>query len=81
MTIKNGVYHIRIYPDNNEKTNEKKNISDKSESIKFIANEYIISELEQILPLYSLTLKEMNILFCGMTQILKIIMEMNFINF
>ena len=57
MVIKNGVHHIRIYPDNNEKINEKKNISEKPESNKFIANIYVISELEQILPLYSLTLK------------------------
>ena len=56
MVERYGIYHSKVEPLQGEIRNEKQIIEDKKKGT-FLGNEYIITELCQILPLYGLTFK------------------------
>ena len=56
LVEKNGIHFARIEPYNGGVRN-KENIREDLKKGKFLGNEYIITEFEQILPLYGLTFK------------------------
>ena len=56
MVEKNGVHYARIEPEYGQVRNKEEIISDIKKG-KFLGTEYVITEKEQILPLYGLTFK------------------------
>ena len=56
MVEKNGVHYARIEPEYGQLRNKEEIISDIKKG-KFLGTEYVITEKEQILPLYGLTFK------------------------
>lgn len=56
MVPKYGIHYVRVEPYNGRVRNKNEIINDKKER-KFIGREYVITEKDQILPLYGLTLK------------------------
>ena len=56
MVEKNGVHFVRVQASGGEVRNEKEIINDKKKG-KFLGTEYVITEMDQILPLYGLTFK------------------------
>ena len=56
MVVKNGVHFIRVEPEQGQ-VKEKEEINTDRKKGKFIGTEYVITEMDQILPLYGLTLK------------------------
>ena len=56
MVEKNGVHFVRVNADNGSVKNKKKIIEDQRQ-VKFMGTEYVITEEDQFLPLYGLTLK------------------------
>ena len=56
MVKRNGIHYIRVEPQNGQVRNKKEIPIDIKEG-NFIGNEFVITEMEQILPLYGLTLK------------------------
>jgi hypothetical protein len=56
MVEKNGVHYAKVEPKNGRVRNKEEIISDTKKG-KFLGTEYVITEKEQILPLYGLTFK------------------------
>ena len=56
MVEKNGVHFARVEPEGGTVRNREEIISDTKDG-KFIGTEYVITEMDQILPLYGLTFK------------------------
>ena len=56
MVKKNGVHFARVEPNEGQVRNQQDIINDKREG-KFIGTEYVITEKDQMLPLYGLTFK------------------------
>ena len=56
MVKMNGIHYIRVEPQNGQ-VRKKKEIPIDIKKGNFIGNEFVITEMEQILPLYGLTLK------------------------
>ena len=57
MVKKNGIHFARVEPKQGQVFKNKEIINIEKQKGKFIGNEYVITEKEQILPLYGLTLK------------------------
>ena len=57
MVEKNGIHFARVEPEQGQVYKNKMNLNLARRQGKFIGNEYVITEKEQILPLYGLTLK------------------------
>ena len=57
MVKKNGIHFARVEPKRGQVFKTEKIINIEKQKGKFIGNEYVITEKEQILPLYGLTLK------------------------
>ena len=57
MVKKNGIHFVRVEPEKGQVIENEKTIISRRKVGKFIGNEYVITEMDQILPLYGLTLK------------------------
>ena len=57
MVPKNGIHFINVKPDNGHTLSDSKALMEEKEKGKFIGNEYVITELNQICPIFGLKLK------------------------
>ena len=57
MVIKNGVHLVRVEPQHGQVIESETLVISEKQKGTFIGNEYVITEMDQILPLYGLTLK------------------------
>ena len=57
MVVKNGIHFARVEPEQGQVFTSQSTIDSEKKKGKFIGNEYVITEMDQILPLYGLTLK------------------------
>ena len=57
MVEKNGLHFVRIEPQHGQVIQSEGKIIEEKEKGKFVGTEYVITEMDQMLPLYGLTLK------------------------
>ena len=57
MVPKNGIHFINVKPENGHVIPDCPNSMNGNENVKFIGNEFVITELEQICPIYGIKLK------------------------
>jgi hypothetical protein len=57
MVVKNGIHFARVEPSGGQIIKSEETINSEKKKGTFIGNEYVITEMEQILPLYGLTFK------------------------